>query len=89
MFWFIGRFISGIFVFNYLTPGRPCLMELIAFYKRANALATAEMKFHIFKLRKKGLSICKIRKKRTCFHILMNLQCMIFFTKIQDGRLSE
>ena len=59
MFWFIGRFVSGIFVFNYLTPGRPCLMELIAFYKRANALATAEMKFHIFKPRKKGLSIAK------------------------------
>ena len=59
MFWFIGRFISGIFVFNYLTPGRPCLVELIAFYKRANALATAEMKLQIFKLRTKDLSIAK------------------------------
>ena len=59
MFWFIGRFISGILVFNYPTPGRLCLIELIAFYKGVNSLATTEMKFHIFKLRKKDLSIAK------------------------------
>ena len=34
-------------------------MELIAFYKGANALPTAEMKFKVLKLRKKDLSFAK------------------------------